>query len=509
MREIYIKYENNIKELLSYKRLVILLGITTILSYGFAITNFSIGVDDTAFNRYFREGELLAQGRFAAVALDKIFNMFDFAPFWMDMVATILLVVSSLLWCSFIMEVTKNKLPKRTYIIFSTLFISYPIISQIFIYMMTCVPVGLGHVLTIISLICLYEFIINKKRSINIIIIGIIAMTFTISLYEAFATVFICGIFITLILIYFYSRNNDKNENILKKYFIIFLKYIGILAICILLEAIISNVVIFILGIEKSSVAATSIQWFEEGSIINKIVMLLKQIIYSYIINSKYFIFIFIFDLACLIAAVMAIISAIKNKSITIFLLFLGIGLSNIALCIVQGEVSPYRTCLTFPVFVSFIFMLLFLKVKKEIYMNIVSLVIFIIVVIQTKEMNQAFFNDYQRYVQDREIAIQIATIINYEFDNTKPIVYLGEIPKYDNIKYIQSNGMSVINWGVRAFGENNTELLNFMKMNGYTFKQANDEQMETAKKDAINMPSYPHNGYIEEFDDYIIVKFS
>lgn len=504
MGEIYYKYRDYLIELLNTKKIIILLSVTTILSYGFTITNFSVGVDDTAFDRYFRNGELLSQGRFGAVTLDKIFNMFDFAPFWMDTIATLLLFCSALLWCTLFMEISKKKISNCAYIIFTTVFISYPIINEIFIYMMASVPIGLGYLLTILALILTYEYIFNKEKKVNIIV-AIGMMTFTISLNEAFAPVFLCGIFMILILRTL--LNKESEINIVKAIKIIF-KFTLVLAIAIVLESIISNLIIYILQLQKSQNAATEIYWFKDGSIINKIILLIKTIVANYILAAITNKSILIFVIACISCVIIAIYLSIKNKSIVLLLLFLALGISNVSLSIVQGYVSPYRTCLTFSIFIAFIFMVLFINLKNKKYNYLLLMVIGVIVIIQSKELSQAFYNDYKRYEQDKQIAIQTASIINYECDNEKPVVFIGAMPKYKNINYGQTNGNSVVNWGIKAFGENSTELLNFMQMYGFYFNQATDEQVKDAETKIENMPSYPKKGYIKEFDNYILVNF-
>ncbi len=498
------KYKNHLYNLTNNRSLVVSLLLTCILSYGFTITNFSIGIDDTAFYRYFEKSDLLAQGRFGSTFLHEIFNMFEFAPFWLDTLAVSILFIAALTWCTLFIEITKGKLNNTSYIIFTTLFVSYPIINEIFIYMIASVPVCLGYLLTAIALIFSYEWIINKSSSIHMTV-SMLIMTFTISMSEAFAPVFICGMFIILILVGIYS---DENKFDLKQYFKFFVKFILILTVSILLEFIISKIIIILLNIEVSPRGATDIFWFNGEGILNNLKLLIFRIYYSYLFKALEIKAILIFDLACLITAILGVIFLIKKKSITFFLLFLGLGLSNISLSVMQGTVSPYRTCMTFALFVGFVFMILYNQISNTSFKKILSLFVFIIVVIQSKNLNQRFYNDYKRYCQDKQVAIQTATIINYEFDNSKPIVFLGGLGAYPNIEVGQTNGLSVINWGVLAFRENSTELLNFMMMHGYAFNQATDEQVEDAKKKSADMAVYPKKGYIKEFEDYIAVKF-
>ena len=52
MKNILNDYKEQIKNFLSDRRYTITVIITLILSYGFAITHYSIGIDDLCFDRY-------------------------------------------------------------------------------------------------------------------------------------------------------------------------------------------------------------------------------------------------------------------------------------------------------------------------------------------------------------------------------------------------------------------------------------------------------------------------
>ncbi|GJM73200.1 hypothetical protein HMSSN036_54160 [Paenibacillus macerans] len=72
--------------------------LTVLLAYGFTLTNFSMGVDDESFERYFFEGMLLAQGRWGAHITKFIFNTYEFLPFWRDFIGVLLITAGVTLW---------------------------------------------------------------------------------------------------------------------------------------------------------------------------------------------------------------------------------------------------------------------------------------------------------------------------------------------------------------------------------------------------------------------------
>ena len=135
MKEIYNQYKKEIKYFLTKKSYIIPVIIIAILSYGFTITNFSVGVDDLQHSRYVTGTYLLSQGRWGNVLLARIFNNISFLPFWSDFIATTLFIFLAIILCSFIKKELGEKVDKIIYYtLFSGALLSYPLIHHIFIY---------------------------------------------------------------------------------------------------------------------------------------------------------------------------------------------------------------------------------------------------------------------------------------------------------------------------------------------------------------------------------------
>ncbi len=315
MKEIFIDYKSKMKELLSNKSLPITIFLVVILGYGFALANPSIGIDDTAFFRYFSGGELISQGRFVPVIFSKIFGGINFTPLWLELITLILLVVSGLLYCCLFKSITKNKISNSCYLVFIPIFISYPLINEIFIYNTALISIGIGYLLTAISTICLYEFVKRNQKKISPLFFAVFTMIACISSYESFATLFIVGLMIILFLDYLYNSNEltfGKKDWI--KYIVVFI----VTLICsIILEAVFTNFYISISGVEKSSAAATTISWFTKG-IFNNIPLFIKSMSDSYVKLPFNYMGILIFQVITLISLLFIIIISIKKKKILV-----------------------------------------------------------------------------------------------------------------------------------------------------------------------------------------------
>lgn len=125
--------------------------ITAILSFGFTITNYSVNIDSLEYERYYESGnELLAQGRFGIVFINKIIHIFEFNPFFNDLLAVILIILSTIILCALFKKITNNKLNEKVYTIFSCLFVSYPLISEIFLY--NSLNIAIAYILIAVTL---------------------------------------------------------------------------------------------------------------------------------------------------------------------------------------------------------------------------------------------------------------------------------------------------------------------------------------------------------------------
>ncbi len=127
-------------------------------------------------------------------------------------------------------------------------------------------------------------------------------------------------------------------------------------------------------------------------------------------------------------------------------------------------------------------------------------------------EMNRDFYNDYQRYKKESFAVNTIATQLIANVDISKPVVFIGAPQNsYFNNRDRASesvNGLSMISWGVNAFGEGKVH--DIFKAYGYDFLiLPSNEQKEKAKEAAADMKAWPTADGIKEFDDFIVVKLA
>ena len=498
MKKTIYEYKKIGKELINNKIFIISVILVTILSFGFTITHYSIGIDDTCFDRYYLDKEMLGIGRWGAYVIYMILGIVEFTPFWADLMATLVILCTAVLWCIFFKKNLKCEIPNFGYIVFAGLYISFPIVNEMFIYQNCNIAVMLGNLLVVAGVMLLYEnyIIINKKYIYSVCIAMI---TFGISTYEASIQMGLVGIFITAYLI---IKNKELETKKIIKYI---LCAIGILAISAILNIMISKV-IYLMGIPVSDIADKEIKW-GKYTFIESILTLIYHIL-SPMKNLRYFPVI-IFDIACIVGLIMVVIKAYKNNNVLGLLIYLAMFFSNFAIVIIKLDSIMYRTCLSWGLFVAFIFTVFYLKMTKKEITKILSTIVLIVLILQQSRMlNQLFFNDYKRYQRDLNIAFNLINELEKNYDIKKPLVIAGKPRQSWSGGYgAQVNSLSVLWWGQKAF-HNGEEFIKFLNSLGYYFKVPTDEQYQKGKNKAKNMENYPREGSIVELEDCIVINF-
>lgn len=506
MKEILTDYKGKIKELINNKKYILAVLITAILGYGYYVTNVSIGMDDTCLDRYYGEfysNNMICYGRWGSYLLYKLLNLTSFTPFWVEVLTVIIILFTVTLISAFIVRNIKKddiKLP----IIFSCIYLSYSLINEPLIFQASNLAYVLSNLLIIGTLILWYEiFKENIKLDIKNMLCMFLVIATTISMYEACCQTYITGLLICILILIIKDKKNNKDI------FKFLIKGIGILFVSIVLYYVILEL-FYIIGIPNNVAGGRTIYWFENG-IINGINILVKLFI-EYIINRLAYFPVFELLMCGIIGLILSIYTSIKQRNIYIFYIYMLLLISNFALSILQCKQILYRTCISWNLFIASIItsVVIFFQntknVKKFVYIFVMLLILW-----QTRDLNQWFYNEDIKYKNDVYMGHYIANDImkntNYE---SKPIVFAGVYKQKLNIQNqigAQSNGFTIFDWGPKAFDDNSYELIKFLRMLGYYFKNPTNEQWKRGNELAVEMKEYPKDGYIKEYEDIIVVK--
>lgn len=544
-------YKESLGRLIKNIKFIIPVIITALLSFGFVLTHYSVNIDTLAYDKYFEQNELLAQGRFTAPFINKILGVMNFNPFFVDTLAVIFMTIAAILFCLLFNRVAKSKLNDIVYTIFACLFISYPLICEIFTYTPAGLSIGLGYCIVALSLMLGYESIFNSYSKIKAVIMQSVLLCLAVYLYESFAAVYLCGIFMIFIMEYIYNRNQMKLVELIKKAVMMLLP----LVIAIILGQIIVKILMTVLEIKKSTKAQKKILYSSHG-ILGGIRNLVRTIVDSYFFAGFYYFPITMLLIGVIVYIILIIRNSVKEKNVILTLLFIGLGIATISLSIVQGMASPYRTCQTFAYFIAFIFMILgqdiienckYVKLK-----NTAIAVIFVLVFLQAKDLHRWFYINYQRYEVEKNVVIQIGNEIQENYDINKPVYFTNvySLPdniinkinvdennmglimarkvnkllgspsakfSYDNtnnLRYGETNVNSYIVWAITAFRKDNAlrsvELVKLFNYLGYHIKAGDKEVYNEVVLPLIKeeIEHWPNKGSIFETEEYIIVNF-
>lgn len=499
MKELKEEYKKATKYVLKNKIFVIAIILVTILSFGFTITHPSVGMDETAFDRYYQDKEMLESGRWGSYLLYSGLGITEFTPFWVDFLVTTIIVIIAVMWCIFFKKNLEEKLSLGAYIVFATVFISFPIINECYIFSNSSLAVMLGTFLASFGMMLFYEnYNVIHKKMIYVLIAIIFSIAF--SMYEACGQVMLISICITTLLM-IYTNKDKKIRDIFKYAFCA----LGILVAGVILDEIVVKL-IYVAGVRASNEADKEISWGKYG-ILESFQLIIINIVNA-MKNTKYFP-VLIFDIFSGVGLAISILQSDKKKNWMILVLFIAMFLSNFAISMIQLNSVMYRTCTSWGLFIAVIIMIAYKFLREYKVTKILAIIaIGILILQQTKTLNQLFYNDYVRYQKDLHIAYELIYDLEKNYDTSKPLVIMGTPYKGIGKYGAKSNSLSVLWWGKKAFNDNGREFIKFLNSLGYDFKVPTDEEYEKGKTEAENMENYPKDGSIKELDDCIVINF-
>lgn len=484
--------------------------MVTILTYGFALTNYSIGIDDPAMIWYIDEKRLLQQGRWIYEILSVIVNVSEFLPFWLDFISLLLYLITEIIWILVFLDSSGGKISKKSCIFFACLYISFPYIAEIFIFMPATILSAVNMLCAALS-VYLYRmfFSVNRIRNKLFLFIGgggLLAVGF--GGYESSLIYYACGVVIVIWLEQIYI-NKFKICEIIKK--ITLSIAMGLCAI------VISKIILFVLikyyNTQSYSYASAYFAYGLQENILKQIIntcyALFRDILSDCNIVNVTLVF------SIIIIVISSIYWSIRNKDLKILLMGISLLIVNFGIIIGTGNIaianSTKRILVTYGLFTSFAlsYLLTFLnKLSKRIIDVALVLFLCVIIIRQSREMVNIFLVDHQRAVLDTKKA----SFINYEIEKldwkNKPIIFVGVSEDYVATMAEDPLQSYFSFFGDRVDEEINTYITMYMNCLGYIYPTALQTGMvQAAVSDAIDQTSYPKEGYVKEYSDYIVVK--
>lgn len=530
--------------------------LSAAVSYGFAICQPMIGVDDSAIGRYFEDGIGPLMGRFGFYLLNKICPVAEYTPFIVDFLGVVLLVIGSGLWIQVWERAMNRRLSDAAAIIFSCVMISCPMISEVFIYYLhngVCLCYCISAVLMLTFMQAFEKKGKGRWRSLGL---ALFYLWLSNSFMESFAVVFLTAIVMTWTLNTVY-----KVKKITPR--VVITEGLGaglILAVSILLRSVTIEILTVVcslqsqIGIMNRRSITEALGWFQSSQGMAEFVMTIKQYIAMYYVNSIAYLPVRIYLLAVTAFLIWAVYRLIKYRQLVPLLAAGAMQLIPLLLVFIEGHATFYRNSQFVPLYVAFVMMLLTScleqwaagKAKCKKYKILWYVLMTVFVYNQAYEMTQWFYVDYMKYEDARNTVNLISYELESAYDTEKPVVFVGNytIPSrivekmyvpYDSETYARIAAIldimdpnlktcfampdgyslsseavySVFTWGNIAFEVWDKETHEFFAIHGHAFNRIMDPESCREIQAAYQyLPGWPKEGSIVETEDYIVVKF-
>ena len=543
---------------------IISLIVSAVAGYGYQLGHGTCGIDDVAIDMYFKDGLGVAIGRWPFFYINKVIPIAEYQPFIFDFIAVLLLMLGAVLWSAVIREIMKEELPIFCYIVFSAMFLLYSLIAEVFIFYLHN---GIAIIYCLVggSLYFFYYLWTEKVSVKEKIIWNIVRAVFlcvAISFYESAANLYLFGVLLVIFLDA--VQENKLCSNNFKNAFLMLGSTAGVLIVAIWGRTVITRFTMETFSLQDYFFRSiTDISWISAGSfreLYAAFVMLVKMLIREYFVVGVVYYPIFLFAAATVFFMVYIVYKAIQNRNIWIFLYGIGTYATLYVLTIIQGDTLKYRSCQMFSVFVGIVMLLLTNKVLKQTSLTkkIGLFIILSIIIYSAIDLNGWFIYDYQKNQVELEVVREIGKELqrgNYDVEH-KPVIFVGDFYldeelldkcyvdkgewgylavnwincwmelESDSYCITQIMDLSLIDWGIESlafYGGYNKPLQNLFEYCGYNFiwpeLHLYEEIMpiyydyygpgyEYMKTEAYGeMEQYPYNGYIEEMEEYIVVK--
>lgn len=551
------------------KYYVLALSLTAVFSYGFLVTHQTVGIDDTPFAYYFEEGLAAIVGRWVLFLLNKVIHISDFAPFLTDLAGVLIFMAGVTVWCVLLKRIFRDRIPMYGYILFSCLFLSNPLISEVYTYYLHN-GVAVGYLFSGLSLSFFMEGAERVgeaggklcRNAVMIWLASAACLWIAMGCYESFMIVYLVGVCIVLCSFRIeQGRMGADRVNVLRT-----LCAGAVTAVIgIVLRSLMILAVTKVFGLEslKEEAVRRSVTemagWLFESGAFSELGMILKRVLVMYGVFGYAYYPIAIYVLACAAVILSSVWYGIRRKDLWIPVLAAGSIIASFLLVLVEGKATLYRSAQFLPLFCAWGLLLAIYAVqgvvkwakkrkavKTACIINVVAAASLIVVVWnQCTDMNKWFYVDYLKYEDAKNTMNQITYELEKGFDISKPVVFTGtyKIPKsiirdayvdYGTETYYkmlrltslvdehllekfnrdygvwvaQTPSLSVLDWGRYAF-DNDEELIRFFSMHGQELQaQQNTEVYGAAEEFSLGLPSFPREGAIVDMGEYIIVHF-
>jgi len=489
------------------KKLVITIFFFVILSYGFSLCNFTIGVDTecSILAQGSNSQDWIGQGRFGIGILKIIFSTNQILPFRNTYLAIVLMIVNAILLC-YTLKPKNKKNNTMLSSILAILFITSPIVVHNLYFTTYNFEIQVGILLCILASYISSKYILSGDKNKILFILPTLIMAFSIGIYESFISFYFALICYKIIDHLIELKNENKimkNSEFIK----IGISYIKLMVISVVIYYVINK--IFTIFIPKDNYTDAFIDWtkYNFDVVVSNIIEYMKSVLlFNDIVGTNVIFY------TCVISVLLVLYYSVFVKSlrISIPLLIISIILSPFILTIALGHGMPFRTQQALILITPLIFAIMYRTINNNYIRNVICLIVILIGFNQSMYTNKLLYSDYVRYQQDLDLTREITnkiTDLGYTEPEKYKVICIGkkEADQTPNLIYQEAIGRSLFAWndGVP------NRISAFMIIHGNNYMGFNSDDIKKAKEFSIKMPIWPNRDCIQLIDNIIVVKLS
>lgn len=481
------------KNLLLLSALILII----ILSYGFKLTHFWLGIDEeVAFNGGSSVSSWFSQGRFGIAVIKQIFNTATILPFWNTFLSIVFLLLSCLVFIFILHKIfsakkIKGSLETIILFVFGALYLSFPTNAVYISFSTYNFEVSVGSFFISLATLFAYDWCFRSKKT-GFFFLCLFFLVYAVGIYQSFILFFLASISSILILS---PIKNNKRQLIMA----VRLALLSILAITIYI-LIDHGVHLFI---PSSSYLDSFVYWGKVNS--REIFVRFLNYYNVAIFNNKQLFFGQLFLVSTIIC--LLVLSYRKLLRTPLFLMML---VSPFLFTVALGSPTPIRTMQAVPYLIGFFWVFILVSIKNSKLRGFLIAIALFFIVYQTQQISLLFFSDYLRYQEDVTKANNFArriTSLNFGDQPPFPVVFTGYVQQKQELNHIKMEtlGYSFFEWD----NGNPYRMLDFMQVLGNDYLVPTAQQVALAQKLQVGMPSWPDERSVAKNGNLIIVKLS
>lgn len=438
--------------------------LTAVCAYGYKVTNVTIGIDDTPSLYYFQEGLIAIVGRWVLFLLNKVISLAEFVPFVTDFAAVLLLIAAAIVWSALFYSVFGEKIPVMGYAHFAAVFVSCPLISEVFTYFLHN-GIAIGYLSCAVSLCLMREWqsSIRKQRkgsglweklfcpAVTKLAAAAVFLWIAMGCYESFMILWLAGLLL-LLLSERIRLGTERTARTGERGVFGTLAGGALAALAAVLLRSLMIVVLtkafrleYLQGEAVQRSVTEMLGWMVQPGAFGELAMILKRTFVLYGVFAYAYLPIRIFVLSAVVITVVTLVRVIRGRDVWALILLLAAYLAAFSLLFIEGKATLYRSAQFVPVFCGYgalLFAYIIYEltgspgrgVHRKLCLGMRGIAVAVLVVItwnQCMDMTKWFYIDKQKYDAAVKTVDQIALDLERDFDTSKPVIFTGnyEIP--------------------------------------------------------------------------------